>query len=261
MMAPTVVLREGAPGAGARQRRLEPDPLGDPADDRARDRRRPRGRRGGARAARSLRGRRRLRRAGDRHSRSSSAPARAIARVPRAQPVLRRRAGGRARRATAASRVAAIRGAAGPRSSSPADEAACRGGRARPRLRSSPGCGFDVEEPDLFLVTRTGAGVRSLIAAGQRRGTIPCNGGKAEEAARSRCCSQARDLADSLNNDVSAKLRFRARARAACTAYTVKVPNGTMSLPRHSRIRAQGTGATRVVCSTGRAPIPCGLSS
>ena len=36
MMAPTVVLRDGELEIGARQRRLEPDPLGDPADDPAR---------------------------------------------------------------------------------------------------------------------------------------------------------------------------------------------------------------------------------
>ena len=41
MMAPTVVLRDGERRAGARQRRLEPHPLGDPADDRRRRRPRP----------------------------------------------------------------------------------------------------------------------------------------------------------------------------------------------------------------------------
>ena len=67
MMAPTVVLRDGDAGAGARLRGLEPDPLRAAAGDRrrARPRDRRRGRR--LRAAAALRGRDRLRRAGDRH--------------------------------------------------------------------------------------------------------------------------------------------------------------------------------------------------
>ena len=40
MMSPTIVLRDGSPELAARQRRLQPDPLGDPADDRALRRRR-----------------------------------------------------------------------------------------------------------------------------------------------------------------------------------------------------------------------------
>ena len=65
----------GRAGARARQRGLEPDPLGDPPDDHPRGRRRPRGRRGGAGAARPFRGRCRVRRAGHRHRARSSAPA------------------------------------------------------------------------------------------------------------------------------------------------------------------------------------------
>ena len=80
-------------------------------------------------------------------------------RVQGAQPVLRRRAGRRARRARSVlrrRRPAARRGRAGS--------------FGWMRLRAAvvlllaalvTGCGFEVEEPDLFLVTRTGAGVRS----------------------------------------------------------------------------------------------------
>ena len=71
MMAPTVVLRRRRARARARLGGLQPDPLGDAAGDRQRDRPRD-GRRGGGRgAAPALRGRHRLRRAGDRRRRRS----------------------------------------------------------------------------------------------------------------------------------------------------------------------------------------------
>ena len=61
MMAPTVVLRDGEIVLGARQRRLQPDPLGDPADGRAGGRAGDGGRGGDRGAAPALRGRRRSR--------------------------------------------------------------------------------------------------------------------------------------------------------------------------------------------------------
>ena len=80
MMAPTVVLRDGAPELVLGSAGLEPDPLGDPADDRrASSTTGMRGRRRGARAAGALRGRRRLRRAGHRHRRAARRAGRAIA--------------------------------------------------------------------------------------------------------------------------------------------------------------------------------------
>ena len=72
MMSPTVVLRDGRARGGARQRRLEPDPLGDPADDRAHGLRGPRGDRGRQRPPGALRAGRRGGRAGGRPRRRSS---------------------------------------------------------------------------------------------------------------------------------------------------------------------------------------------
>ena len=40
------------------------------------------------------------------------------------------------------------------------------------------GCGFDVEEPDLFLVTRTGGQGHKLSLLVNDSGTVSCNGGK-----------------------------------------------------------------------------------
>ena len=115
MMAPTVVLRDGEIELGARQRRLQPDPLGDPADGGARGRAGDGRRRGGAGAAPALRAGRRPGRARDRRGGAGAARgARHAGRPPaRDQPLLRRRPGGRPRpRDAARSAAAAIRAAA-----------------------------------------------------------------------------------------------------------------------------------------------------
>ena len=69
------------------------------------------------------------------------------------------------------------------------------------------GCGFEVEEPDLFLVTRTGAHGQKLTLLVNDGGTISCDGGKPKNLPDPQLL-QARDLATSLNTDVSTKLRF-----------------------------------------------------
>ncbi len=99
MMAPTVVLRDGEIEPRARQRRLQPDPLGDPADDRALGRAGDGGRGGGAGAAPALRGRRRPGRARDRRGGAGTdrGPRSAGPAAARGQPLLRRGAGGRPR--------------------------------------------------------------------------------------------------------------------------------------------------------------------
>ena len=112
------------------------------------------------------------------------------------------------------------------------------------------GCGFEVEEPDLFLVTRTGAGGQKLTLLVNDGGTIRCDGGKAKELSDPQLL-QARDLATSLNSDVSAKLRFAPSARSVYS-YTVNVAERHDVFSRHCRERAQGIGATGVICSTGR---------
>ncbi len=91
------------------------------------------------------------------------------------------------------------------------------------------GCGFEVQEPDLFLVTRTGAQAKRLSLLVNDDGTISCDKGKPKNLPDP-LLLQARDLATNLNADVSAKLRFPASARSVYT-YTVKVQNGTMSFP------------------------------
>lgn len=88
------------------------------------------------------------------------------------------------------------------------------------------GCGFDVESPDLFQVTRTGPGVKQSMLVNSA-GTIACNRGKPKQLSDS-LLIQARALSDSLNSDV--KLHFTRNARSVFS-YTVQVPNGTFTFP------------------------------
>jgi hypothetical protein len=119
------------------------------------------------------------------------------------------------------------------------------------------GCGLDLQSPDLFLLTRVGAGKRVSLLINDS-GTVSCNGGKAKPLAGS-LLIQARDLAQMLDDDVKAKLKFIQRPDSVYR-YTVKLQDGTLSFPdtagkRHSEL-AQ-TELLTVQVAEG----PCGLSS
>jgi hypothetical protein len=119
------------------------------------------------------------------------------------------------------------------------------------------GCGFDVQEPDLFLVTRTGAHGQKLSLLVNDGGTISCDGGKPKNLPDP-LLLQARDLASSLNADVSAKLRFRSSARSVYS-YTVKVQNGTLFFPDTAALsRKELSDLELFVVQAGANP--CGLS-
>jgi hypothetical protein len=91
------------------------------------------------------------------------------------------------------------------------------------------GCGLAVQAPDLFQVTRSGAGGQRLTLLVNDGGTISCDGGKPRSLPDPQLL-QARDLATSLNADVNSKLRFPVNGRSVFS-YTVKVQNGTFSFP------------------------------
>ncbi len=90
------------------------------------------------------------------------------------------------------------------------------------------GCGEDVQSPDLFLLTRTGAGARLTLLVNDG-GTIRCNGAAARSLPDS-LLIQARDLADSLDADAKAKLRIAAGPGSVAT-YTVRLADGTIRFP------------------------------
>ena len=90
------------------------------------------------------------------------------------------------------------------------------------------GCGFDVQSPDLFLLTRTGEGA-TLTLLVNYGGTIRCNGGRARSLPDP-LLLQARDLADSLGGDAKAKLHITPRP-GSVYHYTIELQNGTISFP------------------------------
>jgi hypothetical protein len=119
-------------------------------------------------------------------------------------------------------------------------------------------CGFAVREPDLFLVTRTGAQGAKLSLLVNDGGTISC-GGRQPKSLPDPLLLQARDLATSLNSDVSAKLRFPASARSVYS-YTVKVQNGTLSFPDTAALSRKELSDLELFVVQAAAN-PCGLSS
>jgi hypothetical protein len=120
------------------------------------------------------------------------------------------------------------------------------------------GCGFEVEEPDLFLVTRTDAHGQKLSLLVNDGGTISCDGGKPKNLPDPELL-QARDLATQLNNDVNAKLRFPNSAQSIYS-YTVKVQNGTMSFPDTAALSRKELSDLELFVVQA-ATNPCGLSS
>jgi hypothetical protein len=89
------------------------------------------------------------------------------------------------------------------------------------------GC-FDVQSPDLFLITRTGSGSKLTILINDS-GTISCNGGKAKPISNSRLI-QARDLADNLGTDATAKLTIPPAA-GDVYYYRIKLQAGSIAFP------------------------------
>ncbi|HTP20506.1 MAG TPA: hypothetical protein VMJ65_12930 [Solirubrobacteraceae bacterium] len=120
------------------------------------------------------------------------------------------------------------------------------------------GCGFEVEEPDLFVVTRTGAHGQRLSLLVNDGGTIRCDGSKPKNLPDP-LLLQARDLATKLNTDVSSKLRFGTSARSVYS-YTVKVQNGTMSFPDTAALSHKELSDLELFVVQA-ATNPCGLSS
>jgi hypothetical protein len=91
---------------------------------------------------------------------------------------------------------------------------------------AAAGCGFAVQSPDLFLLTRTGQGGTQQILVNDD-GTIRCNGGKARTLPDPLLLS-ARDLATSLDSDVKNKLRLRPPTAASVYSYRVRLQDGTL---------------------------------
>ena len=90
------------------------------------------------------------------------------------------------------------------------------------------GCGFDVQSPDLFVLTRVGQG-RTLTLLVNDGGTIRCDGGRARRLADP-LLLRARDLAASLDGDAKRNLRIAAPPNSAFR-YSVMLQDGTIAFP------------------------------
>jgi len=90
------------------------------------------------------------------------------------------------------------------------------------------GCGFDVQSPDDFLLTRTGQGPKVTLLVNDS-GTIRCDNGKQRPISNSALIA-ARDLAGNLDNDATAKLNIP-QAPNSVYRFTIRMQDGTISFP------------------------------
>jgi len=95
-------------------------------------------------------------------------------------------------------------------------------------LAISAGCGLGVRSADRFLLTRTGQGPKLTLVISDG-GTVRCNGAKAKPIPDSTLI-QARDLADNLANDATAKLTIPNR-RGSVYYFRLELQQGTVSFP------------------------------
>ncbi len=89
-------------------------------------------------------------------------------------------------------------------------------------------CGLDVQSPDLFLLTRTGAGSKLTLLVNDS-GTISCDGAAAKHLSDP-LLLRARDLATSLDSDAKSKLRIPP-SRNSVYSYSVQLQDGTIRFP------------------------------
>jgi hypothetical protein len=90
------------------------------------------------------------------------------------------------------------------------------------------GCGFDVQSPDLFLLTRTGQGKKLTLLVNDG-GTISCNG-RRPRSLSAPLLLQARDLASGLGGDAQEKLRIPSLPNSVYR-YKIRLQQGTISFP------------------------------
>jgi hypothetical protein len=117
------------------------------------------------------------------------------------------------------------------------------------------GCGFDVQQPDLFLVTRSGPAEQITLLVNDS-GTISCNGAK-PISLPDPLLLQARDLATALSKDVGK--HFPRSARTVST-YQVHVSNGTFTFPDTAASARKELSQLELFVVQAAAN-PCGISS
>jgi hypothetical protein len=89
------------------------------------------------------------------------------------------------------------------------------------------GC-FNVQSPDLFLLTRTGQGPKLTLLVNDG-GTIRCDGGQAKPVSNTTLIT-ARDLSDNLATDAQNKLTIP-NAPGSVYYFRIRLQQGTVSFP------------------------------
>ena len=117
------------------------------------------------------------------------------------------------------------------------------------------GCGLSVQSPDLFLLTRTGAGGHLTLLVSDD-GTVRCNGGSARPLS-DKLLIQARDLTTTLNDDAKRRMRIPSTTRSVAR-YTVRLQHGTIAFP-DTAARAHSELAQLELFAVQAAQVPCGL--
>jgi len=116
------------------------------------------------------------------------------------------------------------------------------------------GC-FDVQSPDLFLITRTGPGATLTILI-NNSGTISCDRGKARPISSARLIA-ARDLSDNLAGDATNKLTIPPAA-GDVYYYRIKLQQGTISFPDRAADASHPTLAQAEAFTLQAAQQACG---
>jgi hypothetical protein len=118
------------------------------------------------------------------------------------------------------------------------------------------GCGLDVQEPDLFLLTRTGSGHKLTLLVNYD-GTVHCNGGKARNLPDP-LLLQARDLVNALGGDAQRNLRIPS-SKDSVDRYYVRLQGGTISFPDTAGATHPNLAQLELL-ATQAAQQACGLS-
>jgi hypothetical protein len=118
------------------------------------------------------------------------------------------------------------------------------------------GCGLDVKQPDLFLLTRTGQGTTLTLLVNDS-GTIRCNGAKATMIPDP-LLLQARDLAGNLGKDISQGLDLPAPP-GTVFSYRIRMEQGTLHFSDRSARGHQELAQTELFAAQA-AQKACGLS-
>ncbi len=93
---------------------------------------------------------------------------------------------------------------------------------------AAAGCGLNVQAPDLFMLTRAGAG-GTLTLLVNDSGTIACDGSK-PQTLPDPLLLQARDLASKLDSDAKSGLELPQRPDSVYR-YTIRLQDGTIAFP------------------------------